>query len=383
MTAPTCAISDSRLKPRDEPPLLTMFVPTFNRTPEMVQTIENLAGQLTGGLERKVEILISDNASGPEGQDAVRSLADRFETVSYMLNAEDKGGHFQVYSAPWRARGVWSWVFGSDDLLVPGAVANVVGRLEADDPSFLTMDKRIWNRDLSREILPGTNAIPDRVFPTFIDLFKGVGLDQIAYLGASVEKTEAGRSIDPLRYMSADTYHSHTIAYFEKHRNKKCLYIKDNHVIRRLDNSGIDDYLGVTFEDVGMKFPIILLNMAKDFGVDAGLLEQVNGSRRISSYDPPAVTMVDNIFEYMLRGASKGRALSFFQRAAFEKMIESWRPHRKAQFDQIWEINERMRLATEQMNQARGRYEQMVLDITAERERIHQLSRTFTDKKPT
>jgi glycosyltransferase involved in cell wall biosynthesis len=382
MTGLHCPISESRMKPQDAAPLLTLFVPTYNRTPEMVQTIESLAGQLHGGLERKVEIIVSDNASDAAGQEAVRSLADRFETVSYVFNTTDQGGHFQVYAAPWRARGTWTWVFGSDDLLVPGAVGDVVSRLEAEDPSFLTMDKSIWNRDLSQELYASANGIPDRVFPAFIDLFKGVGLHQVAYLSASLEKTSAGRSIDPHKYLSADTYHNYTIAYFEKHRDKKCVYVASPHIQRRLDNMIISDYLGVTFEDVGMKFPVIMLNLAKDFGVTADIFEQVNGSRRIETYDAPAVTMVDNIFEYMLRAVSKGRAINFFQKAAFETLTAAWRPHRREQFDEIWRVSETMRRATEQMDQARGRYEQLVTQIAAERDRVHQSSIRFTDKKP-
>jgi hypothetical protein len=326
--------------------------------------------------------LISDNCSSAEGQEAVRSLAERFETVSYMINASDQGGHFQVYAAPWRARGVWTWVFGSDDLLEPGAVADVVSRLEAEDPSFLTMDKSIWTRDFSKQLYASTNGIADRTFRGFIELFKGVGLHQVAFLSASLEKTEVGRRIDPYRYMCADTLHNYMIAYFEKHQDRKCVYTAKAHVRRRLDNSVIADYLGVTFEDVGMKLPLIMLNLTREFGVGDDIFEKVNGSRFIDTYDTPAITMVDNIFEYMLRSVSKGRSMSFFQRSAFEKLCESWRPHRREQFDHIWTVSEKLRRATEQMERARWTYEDLMRSLSDERDKVHAESIKFTDKKP-
>jgi glycosyltransferase involved in cell wall biosynthesis len=380
MSEPICAIAESLIKPREDAPLLTVFIPTHNRVPELIQAVESVASQLNGGLERKVEVLVSDNASGPEGRAAIRDLAARFEGVNYMINAVDQGGHFQAYTAPWRSRGVWNWVFGSDDALVPGAVGKVVDRLEADDPGFLTMDKSVWNRAMDRELYAAANAIPDRAFAGFADLFKGVGLHQVAFLGASLEKSEAGRNIEPLKYMSADTYHNYTIAYFEKHQHSKCVYMADSLIRRRLDNSVLSDYLGIVFEDVGMKFPMIMMNLARPFGVDDSIFEQINGSRLISSYDPPAITMVDNVFEYMLRGIAKGRAINYFQRAAFEAMCASWRPHRREQFDQIWAINETMRKATEAMNESRSQYERQVVEITAERERLNQMALTYTDK---
>jgi hypothetical protein len=382
MSELTCAIAESRIKPRASAPLLTLFMPTHNRVPEMVKAVESLAGQLNGGLEDKVEILISDNASGPEGLEAIRALADRFETVSYMVNAVDQGGHFQVYAAPWRARGTWTWVFGSDDLLDPGGVASVVGRLEADNPGFLTMDKQIWDRGLSRRLYATANGIPGRTFNGFIDLFKGVGLHQVGFLSASLEKTEAARRIDPMRYLTADTLHNYTIAYFEKHQHSKCVYIPDAPVVRRLDNSLISDYMGVIVADVGMHLPVLMADLARPFGFTHEVFEEVNGSRFIDSYDPPKITLVDNIYEYLLKAIASGRPISFFHRAAFENMSLSWRPHRRRQFDDIWAMNETLRRSTEAINDARARYEQLLIGATAERDEARRLALTFTDKKP-
>ena len=92
--------------------------------------------------------------------------------------------------------------------------------------------------------------------------------------------------------------------------------------------------------------------------------------------------MVDNIFEYMLRAVAQGRNLTFFQKAAFEEMAKHWRPHRHEQFAQIWATSERLRKATEAIDQTRRRYEAMAVDIAAEREKVHALSFAYRDKKP-
>jgi glycosyltransferase involved in cell wall biosynthesis len=378
----TCALAESRIQPQDAEPLLSIFIPTHNRVPEMVQAVESMTRQLHGGLEHKVEILISDNASGPDGREAIRALANRFGAVSYMINAVDQGGHWQVYSAPSRVRGRFTWVFGSDDLIEEGGIADVVRRLEADDPDFLTMDKQIWNRDLSKQLYASANGIPERTFDGFVELFKGVGLHQVAFLGASVEKTEAGRRIDPMKYLTAETMHAYTIAFFEKHQHGKCIYIPDAHVLRRLDNTLITDYMGVVLTDVGMYFPVHLARLAGPYGFSDEVFEQVPGSRFIKSYDPPALTLVDNIFEYQLRSIAAGKGIWHSHRAAFEQMSLNWRPHRRAQFDEIWQLSEKARIATEAIHEARLRHEQLVLGAAAEREALRQKALTFTDKKP-
>jgi glycosyltransferase involved in cell wall biosynthesis len=226
-----CAITDQRIVQRREPPILSIFVPTFNRTHEMVEAVRSLASQITGGLETKVEIVISDNASDAVGQDAIRQLAGEFGSISYYINAQNELGLFQVYAACWRTTGRWTWTFGSDDILFPGGIAAVVQTLESENPSLLTMNKRILSRDLSTERLHAVNRIPDRNFDGFDNLLRGVGIHQVAFLSSCVEHTEAGRKLDLTAYRAADTYHNHVIAHLAKHKNARCTYLSANHLV--------------------------------------------------------------------------------------------------------------------------------------------------------
>jgi hypothetical protein len=82
-----------------------------------------------------------------------------------------------------------------------------------------------------------------------------------------------------------------------------------------------------------------------------------------------------------MRSVAKGRSMSFFQRTHFEKLCASWRPHRLAQFQEIWEVSEKLRRHTEQLYQARWRYEEIVREIGVERDAVHASSVRFTDKK--
>ncbi len=147
-----CAIAEQHLVEHVQPPLLSVFIPTWRRTSEMVTAVRSIASQIVGGLEGKVDIVISDNSEAqtwPETQEAIRQLAKEFPSISYYLNARNEGAQFQVFAAPWRTTGRWTWIFGSDDLLFPDGVAAVVQKLEAEDPSFLVMNCRILERDLT------------------------------------------------------------------------------------------------------------------------------------------------------------------------------------------------------------------------------------------
>ncbi|MDB5438900.1 MAG: glycosyl transferase family 2, partial [Caulobacteraceae bacterium] len=108
-----CALLDSLMRPIREAPVLSIVVPSFHRPAELTQTVASLAEQIKDGLEAKVEIIISDNGSNNDTVAAIGQLAQRYPSVSYMLNARDEGGFFNFFAAPWRARGRYTWVFGS------------------------------------------------------------------------------------------------------------------------------------------------------------------------------------------------------------------------------------------------------------------------------
>lgn len=375
-----CRIAESLLKPLSQPPILSIVVPTFNRTPEMITAVDSLASQLVGGLESKVEIIISDNASGPEGQAAIRALADRYAPVSYMLNATDQGGYFQLFSACWRSRGQWTWTFGSDDLLLPGGVAHIVGLLEREAPSFLTQNKRIGNRDLSEEMVTAVNGIPDRRFDNFIDLFCGVGIHQIAFMSSSIERTDAARKIDPTPYLEAGTLHPHLLSYFEKHHDQPCYYTSANYLIHRSHNAQLSDYMPRNFKDVSRILPVLMMKFARKYGAPPDLFDRINGSRKIYIYQEPKITFVDNMFEYMMRGIAAEKFILLNEKYAIENILKNCRPGRLETFSTIWGISEKMRIISDDLTTRRKILDAEWAEHQATLKTVSNESIIYTDK---
>jgi glycosyltransferase involved in cell wall biosynthesis len=375
-----CRIAESLLKPLSEPPILSIVVPTFNRTPEMITTVESLASQVVDGLESKVEILISDNASEPAGQAAIRALAGKYACVSYMLNATDQGGYFQLFSACWRSRGQWTWTFGSDDLLLPGGVAHIVGLLEREAPSFLTQNKRIGNQDLSEEMVSSVNGIPDRRFANFVELFCGVGFHQIAFMSSSIERTDAARKIDPTPYLEASTLHPHLLSYFEKHHDQPCYYTAANYLVHRTHNAQLSDYMPRNFKDVSRILPILIMQSAQKYGVPPDFFDQINGSRKIDNYDKPKITFVDNMFEYMMRGIAGEKFVHLNEKYALDNILKHCRPGRLETFSTIWGINEEMRRKSHDLTARRKILDAEWAEHQAQLKTISDESIIYTDK---
>lgn len=338
----SCPMAHQAFRPLESPPLLSVVIPNKARAKEMMMAAASIAEQLEGGLEHKVEIIIADNASGQAVAEVLRGLAAKYPTISYLIHARDEMGLFQVFAAPWRARGRFTWVFGSDDLVLPGGVAAVVEALEREDPHFLSMNKRVWNSDLTAELWEAANSIPDRVFPTFIELFCALGVNQFAFISANVERTETARTLDWRTFLAADTRHPHVAAYLEKYADKRSLYLADNNLVHRIGNSLLEDYNAGNFFDYAVGLPRLLLQVMDRIGAPPDLFERITGEKRIASYQPSGVTFADSVMENALRAIGSGLPLNVTHRFVLEQAFADCRPDRLAQFAEIWAFNQQV-----------------------------------------
>jgi glycosyltransferase involved in cell wall biosynthesis len=103
---------------------LSICIPTYNRAPVLDRLLNNIHGQIQG-LEKWVEICISDNAS----TDATPQIISKWKLSLPICSARNPKNHrydinaVRVFSL---ARGNYVWFMGDDDLLADGALRRVV-----------------------------------------------------------------------------------------------------------------------------------------------------------------------------------------------------------------------------------------------------------------
>jgi glycosyltransferase involved in cell wall biosynthesis len=331
-----CALADSLIRPFAEPPVLSIVIPTYERAAELQLTVQSIADQLKGGLEDKVELLISDNASNPETNGMIQAWPSAIRAWATWSTPATRADSSTSSPRPGALEVRYTWTFGSDDVLLDGGVASVVQILEREAPSFLTLNKRAANADLTQVLYTQLNAVPDKRFDTFIDLFSAFGINQLAFISAQIESTEAARAVDAEPYLRSDTRHPHVVAFLEKHAHAPAYYSAANHLVHRVENSQTIDYNAGNFYDYAGNLPRMLIEVAARVGAPADLFERTNGHRRVESYDRPEVTLVDTIFENMLRALSVGYHLTLGHRRALESTLAHCRPDRLAQFAELW-----------------------------------------------
>jgi abequosyltransferase len=120
------------------PPLLTIAIPTYNRSENLALLLGTLAPQMAD--LPQVELLISDNASPDETEAVVRNFMAAGLQCRYIRNAQNIEADPNFLQCFEMAAGRYVWIFGDDDVILPGALARIVPLLQKGlyDLIFLT-----------------------------------------------------------------------------------------------------------------------------------------------------------------------------------------------------------------------------------------------------
>lgn len=130
LTAP--AARKSQLSPERRPgqPLLTLAIPTFNRSPFLSELLQALLPQFSSLPPGTAELLVSDNCSTDGTESVIQGFIRRGLPCRYVKNPANLGADANFLQCLELASGQYVWVFGDDDLLVPNAIADLLSLLE-------------------------------------------------------------------------------------------------------------------------------------------------------------------------------------------------------------------------------------------------------------
>jgi len=114
-----------------EKTLLTIAIPTYNRADCLDLCLSQICKQLKG-FEASVELIVSNNCSTDATDDIVRNYVDRGIEIRYIKNSENIGADGNICQCFTMATGKYVLVFADDDVLLDGALENILRVLDGD-----------------------------------------------------------------------------------------------------------------------------------------------------------------------------------------------------------------------------------------------------------
>jgi abequosyltransferase len=132
-------------------PLLTIAIPTYNRSNYLRQNLEQLVTQLQPIAPGTIEIIVSDNCSQDDTGSVVRSLSSESVPIRYIRNASNLGWAMNFAQSFDMAHGKYVLMSGDDDLLVDGALDILLGKLSNSDYGVVCIRPYGYDNDFRME----------------------------------------------------------------------------------------------------------------------------------------------------------------------------------------------------------------------------------------
>jgi abequosyltransferase len=196
---------------------LSICIPTYNRADKLPGLLDSIAAQDGHGLE--LEVAISDNASTDDTPAVVERYRAAGMAITYHRQAENRGFDRNLLQSVAIASGTFCWLFGSDDLLEPGALAalsHAIGR--HPDAAGFCVGLQGYTADLGRKIKVGNQMATTFTKETVLEGREAV-IDAIGtclgYMSALVirrERWEAAAAGHPIERQLAGYVHTYVVA---------------------------------------------------------------------------------------------------------------------------------------------------------------------------
>jgi abequosyltransferase len=213
-------------------PLLSICIATYNRAGYIGETLDSIVPQL----DDDVEILIVDGASTDNTEEVIREYTEKDSRIRYICLSA-KGGVDRDYDKSVEyALGEFCWLFTDDDLLKPGAVAEVKAAI-IRGYDLVVVNAEVRNCELSvilqnRRIMMKDNQ--EYAFNDMERLFVDA-LNYLSFIGAVVIRRNIWLNSERESYFGTEFIHVGVI--FQKPLPGPALIIAEPYIIIRFDNA--------------------------------------------------------------------------------------------------------------------------------------------------
>ncbi|OAB35262.1 hypothetical protein PMSD_13095 [Paenibacillus macquariensis subsp. defensor] len=115
---------DMETELKQDPPLLSICIPTYNRSSNLDRCLNAILSQLKD--DSPVEVLVSDNASTDDTAEVVSRYAALYPCLKYSCNSVNIGADRNIYHVMRLAQGTFVKMQGDDDYCVDGTLMPLI-----------------------------------------------------------------------------------------------------------------------------------------------------------------------------------------------------------------------------------------------------------------
>ncbi|QJD83452.1 glycosyltransferase [Cohnella herbarum] len=143
------------LRRRRDRPLLSICIPTYNRSKELKVCLDSVLPQTS--INGLIEVCVSDNASDDATSAVLAQYVMKYPQLRTIRQSENIGGERNFVEVVKFAKGKFAKLQGDDDYFIPGAIQPILYALLYRKSRFLLID--VLRNDGTVEVLEGMDRL--------------------------------------------------------------------------------------------------------------------------------------------------------------------------------------------------------------------------------
>lgn len=223
--------------------LLTIVIPTFNRSRYLSEVISEIVTQVVSDdLYDYVSIHINDNSSTDNTADLVMRFIEQNNCkITYHRNHTNLGFDRNCDVAIRHSRTKWTWLFGDDDLMPPGSLKFIIESLQhlTKQIRFVTVQSNLYSPDMRITLVDCSREYPrDLVFSGISD-FSAKFYNKFNFMGHLIFETSLwAKTANLEKYIGSQIVHVYFVLYWISKKeqiaflNRVCIHQRSGASIR-------------------------------------------------------------------------------------------------------------------------------------------------------
>jgi abequosyltransferase len=270
---PECPFGEDDLDPAS--PLLTIAIPTWNRSAYLAMTLEQLRKELGTVEKDSVETIISDNCSTDDTPQIVQKYISTAKSVRFVRNVENIGSDSNLAQCFNLASGKYVLILGDDDLLFDGTLAPLCSLLRTGKYGVVCLRPYGYERDFRGEYPGGRRKL--REFNDGGNFLAAIG-PYMTLISSCVINKRLLPNIDAREYCGGNLVQVHLV--IQAALRASCnLYIDDYQVACKRNNTGGYDFSQIFVEEFGR-----ILEASKRFGLKDDAIRNIEKRMLVGHY---------------------------------------------------------------------------------------------------
>jgi abequosyltransferase len=189
---------------------LSICIPTLNRGSYIGETLESIVTQLVDG----VEIVIVDGGSTDNTEQVVNTFQQKYPDIRYIKKPptekkpSNEGFDRDCNHAVEMASGKYCWLMTDDDLLMPGAIEQILSEAEKEF-AVIVASTEVRNSDFSELLVHSRpNIVTDRIYaPDEWNDFAATVGSHLTFVGAVIINRDLWLSRNREKYFGSGFVH--------------------------------------------------------------------------------------------------------------------------------------------------------------------------------